>query len=131
VDDVEEQREINAGKLPGGVTGKGFMPGQSGNPGGRPKGLSITAHLRELLALTDIDGRPLKDEREAAREVALCMLKKGTGRGARKANMEAIKEILDRTEGKVPVQVQLPAVDLEAVRDKLTERRAKRAKDST
>lgn len=23
----------------GGVTGKGFLPGQSGNPGGRPKGL--------------------------------------------------------------------------------------------
>jgi hypothetical protein len=23
----------------GGVTGRGFMPGQSGNPGGRPKGL--------------------------------------------------------------------------------------------
>lgn len=24
----------------GGVTGKGFMPGRSGNPGGRPKGLA-------------------------------------------------------------------------------------------
>jgi hypothetical protein len=26
--------------VPGGVTGKGFMPGRSGNPGGRPKGLA-------------------------------------------------------------------------------------------
>ncbi len=27
-------------KAPGGVTGKGFLPGRSGNPGGRPKGLA-------------------------------------------------------------------------------------------
>ena len=27
-------------KRPGGVTGKGFLPGHSGNPGGRPKGLA-------------------------------------------------------------------------------------------
>ncbi|MEE9137701.1 MAG: hypothetical protein V3V07_04035 [candidate division NC10 bacterium] len=27
-------------KTPGGVTGKGFLPGHSGNPGGRPKGLA-------------------------------------------------------------------------------------------
>ena len=31
----------------GGVTGKGFTPGVSGNPGGRPKGLS--RRVRELL----------------------------------------------------------------------------------
>ena len=30
----------------GGITGKGFRPGQSGNPGGRPKGLASKA--REL-----------------------------------------------------------------------------------
>jgi Family of unknown function (DUF5681) len=33
----------------GGVTGKGFLPGVSGNPGGRPKGRSLTAILREQL----------------------------------------------------------------------------------
>lgn len=27
---------------PGGITGAGFKPGQSGNPGGRPKGLART-----------------------------------------------------------------------------------------
>jgi hypothetical protein len=29
-----------AARVIGGVTGKGFMPGRSGNPGGRPKGLA-------------------------------------------------------------------------------------------
>ena len=32
---------------PGGVTGKGFVPGQSGNPGGRPRGLA--RRVRELV----------------------------------------------------------------------------------
>jgi hypothetical protein len=31
----------------GGITGKGFMPGRSGNPGGRPKGLARAT--RELV----------------------------------------------------------------------------------
>ena len=39
--------EKNAGATPkvGGVTGKGFMPGQSGNPSGRPKRKPITDAL--------------------------------------------------------------------------------------
>jgi hypothetical protein len=36
-------------KKPGGCTGKGFQPGQSGNPGGRPAGQSLTARLRAIL----------------------------------------------------------------------------------
>jgi hypothetical protein len=32
---------------PGGVTGKGFLPGQSANPGGRPRGLA--RRVREIV----------------------------------------------------------------------------------
>jgi hypothetical protein len=39
----------------GGVTGRGFLPGQSGNPGGRPRGIAAlvrdqTADGAELVA---------------------------------------------------------------------------------
>ena len=37
----------NNGTTTGGITGKGFRPGQSGNPGGRPKGLAKAT--RELV----------------------------------------------------------------------------------
>jgi len=44
----------NNGTTTGGITGKGFRPGQSGNPGGRPKGLANAT--RELVGE---DGMPL------------------------------------------------------------------------
>ena len=48
----------------GGATGKGWLPGQSGNPGGRPKGIAALAreHKDKALAvlveaMDDADGR--------------------------------------------------------------------------
>jgi Family of unknown function (DUF5681) len=40
-------RVQNNGGTTGGITRKGFMPGQSGNPGGRPK--SLAKATRELV----------------------------------------------------------------------------------
>ncbi|MCX6923057.1 MAG: DUF5681 domain-containing protein [Verrucomicrobia bacterium] len=50
------QRENNGGKKPGGCTGKGFKPGQSGNPSGKRKGVvSPTAALKRALSREDAD----------------------------------------------------------------------------
>jgi len=44
------------GTTPGGITGKGFLPGQSGNPSGRPRGLS-----RRVRELVGDDGEAIAD----------------------------------------------------------------------
>jgi hypothetical protein len=51
--DVGLQRDSN-GKLHGGVTGKGFRPGKSGNPCGKRKGtVSLAAALARSLTRKD------------------------------------------------------------------------------
>ena len=42
-----KQRE-NHGERPGGITGKGFLPGQSGNPQGRPRTAKFSDAARRL-----------------------------------------------------------------------------------
>ncbi len=69
--------------------GRPFKPGQSGNPGGRPKGTSVTAVLRELLDQAGPDS------------VAAPLLELAQG-----GDIQAIKVLLDRTEGKVKEQLE-------------------------
>jgi hypothetical protein len=85
---AQEQRESN-GKRPGGVTGKGFRPGRSGNPAGRPKGQSITALLRAVL-----------DKDDNAQALAEMIVAK-----ALSGDIRFCRLIFDRTEGKVPDRV--------------------------
>jgi hypothetical protein len=66
-----------------------WKPGQSGNPSGRPKKLHITDAIRAELEREGPDGIP-NDEAIARVLVEL----------ARAGNMDAIREIADRTEGK-------------------------------
>ena len=47
----------NKGRTTGGVTGRGFRPGRSGNPGGRPQGLA-----RATRELVGEDGKALVEE---------------------------------------------------------------------
>jgi len=75
----------------GGVTGKGFTPGVSGNPGGRPKGLS-----RRVRELVGDDGH----------EIAEFMFTLMTDERARNADrIEAAKWLADRGFGKSPLVV--------------------------
>ena len=70
----------------GGVTGRGFQPGQSGNPGGRPKGL--TKRVRELVG----------DNGEAIAEYMFTVLRDETQRTADR--VEAAKWLADRGFGR-------------------------------
>ena len=67
-----------------------FKPGQSGNPGGRPKTKLLTQAYRELLEQVD------PKERKTLAEI----LARKAVQQALKGNLVALKEITDRTEGK-------------------------------
>ena len=67
-----------------------FRPGQSGNPGGRPKTKLITQAYRELLEQLD------PEEKKTLAQI----LARNAVKHARKGNLAALKEITDRTEGK-------------------------------
>jgi hypothetical protein len=70
----------------GGVTGRGFVPGQSGNPGGRPKGLS--RRVRELVG----------EDGEAIIEFMAGVMADETARKADR--LEAAKWLADRGFGR-------------------------------
>jgi hypothetical protein len=73
-----------------------FKPGVSGNPGGRPKGRSIVARIRELLdRTTDLQGMPLEGGRTLGDLLAEQVL-----RNALEGDVKAAKDLLDRLEGR-------------------------------
>jgi hypothetical protein len=69
-----------------------FKPGNKANPGGRPKGRSLTALLREWL---DETGEPPDTGTNAERIVAALI------RGAVGGDRQTIKDVFERVEGKV------------------------------
>ena len=69
---------------------KQWKPGESGNPGGRPQGKSITAELRKLLD----KGTTSED----LAEILLDIAKTKHGR----SQLQALQEVLNRSDGKVP-----------------------------
>ena len=78
-----KNREIsNANLIP-------FKPGESGNPGGKPEGKSITAELRKLI-----------DKGTNAEDMAMILL--NMAKRMNPDQLRALRELLDRTDGKVP-----------------------------
>jgi hypothetical protein len=73
-----------------------FKPGQSGNPAGRPKSITLSEAIRLQLAQT------FNDSRTYAEEIALVLCVT-----AAKGNVNAAREIADRTEGKPTTRVDL------------------------
>ena len=63
-----------------------FQPGQSGNPGGRPKTKRFTEALSRVL-----------DDPDTLHRIAIALVAKGM-----EGDVPALREIADRLEGKVP-----------------------------
>jgi hypothetical protein len=87
----------NGGTTGGGITGKGFRPGQSGNPGGRPRGLAKAT--RELvgedgLALVQLWWDIARDETRRDRD-----------------RLEASRLLADRGWGKAPTLAAIEESD--------------------
>jgi len=90
---VEKQRKSN-GKIEGGVTGKGWKPGQSGNPKGRPKKDIAIADILNKRGSEVINFDTGMTRREQ-------MLENVYGLAMRtKPERWAVEFISDRTEGK-------------------------------
>jgi hypothetical protein len=87
----------------GGVTGRGFQPGQSGNPGGRPRGLATLA--REAVG----DGRDLIDFYLAVFKGDTKALH--TRKVTMRDRMQAAEWLAERGWGKAPIVVDVPEDD--------------------
>ena len=83
---------------PGNKVGKQFPPGVSGNPQGRPKLTKLTDALREQLAEINPDA----PEETIAEQIARALISE-----AKSGNVQAIREIGDRTEGKPKQAIDL------------------------
>ena len=91
---VPQNRSVK--RLPPGMAAKMWKPGQSGNPGGRPKKKPLTEQLERIL---DDCGRDPR-QRTYAQRLVESMVK----RAIKKSDFAA-KEIWERAEGKVPQAV--------------------------
>jgi hypothetical protein len=78
-------------KLLGGITGKGFLPGQSGNPKGRPHTKGLLVALRNKIAEVDANGLTVE-----ARLVEVLVHEALFG----KNRLPAVEQIFDRLEGR-------------------------------
>jgi len=96
-DEVQEQRKNNLG----GITGKGFIPGRSGNPGGRPRG---SKSLRNLLI--EALRKKAKDGKGGEKEFYE-LLTESIVVNAAKGNAALVKLIFDYHEGPPPQKHEL------------------------
>ena len=82
----------------GGITGRGFMPGQSGNPSDRPRTRGLLGTLRVRVSEIESDGRSLEDR-------LVDVLLQGALRGRHR--LAAVEVIFDRLEGRSTQQIQV------------------------
>ena len=100
-----------------------FQPGQSGNPNGRPKSITVSDALRRALKEVNSDGRTIA---EVICDQLLHLAIKGRGH----IKIRAIQEIVDRVEGKPrqSVEVLVPKSEIDRY-ESLIEQYLQAAKD--
>lgn len=94
----ENRRETGAKTVPNGEATR-FQPGQSGNPGGRPKMAPLSNACRELLA------SPVPDDsqgRTYAQAIAEAL-----GKRALSGDIRAAQELADRAEGRARQSIEI------------------------
>lgn len=111
-EDVGNNEEATK-KMPGGITGKGFMPGQSGNPTGRPKKKPITELYEAMLNDPEL------------LDVAKDAIRRAISKGSM-AMVLQLKEMAERVEGKVtqPIEADVTISSLAERMQKARERAA-------
>jgi len=95
---TDEIQTIKGKFSPGNKVGKQFPKGVSGNPNGRPKLTKLTEALRQQLS----EQMPNASEETQAEAIARALI-----REALIGNVQAIREIGDRTEGKAPLTLDV------------------------
>jgi len=93
---VVKQR-TNNGKMPGGITGKGWIPGQSGNPDGRPPKPKNIPDILIKIGEEDgtVDGKTKLD-----------VIMNKVFQFALEGRPWAVQFIADRTEGKATERIE-------------------------
>ena len=105
------QNKDETTKKLGGVTGRGFLPGQSGNPGGRPKKKPLTEALEVYLSANP----------EEANRIAKAMID-----AAKDGSVAHFRELADRLEGRAIARVEVKEDVLSTLAERI-ERGRKRA----
>ena len=94
-----------------------FQPGKSGNPGGRPRGKSLTSKIRELLDLAEMEGVTVPSGKVVGDVIAAVIVKAAAG-----GSLPFVQIVLDRTEGKVPDSLKFDDVtDKRTLEDEIRE----------
>lgn len=114
------ENSTETGKLPKRLEAFKFKPGESGNPGGRPKKLAVTEYIKEQLE------RPIPEAMRAKLPALFVelygsqatfgeMLAFKMVQMSAKGDMFAMKELLERVEGKVTQKSELTGKDGESL----------------
>ena len=98
---VEQRKQL---KQLGGITGRGFLPGQSGNPSGRPRTRGLVSSLRAKMGEIGPDGSSLED-----RLVGVLVQEALKGR----QRLAAVEVIFDRLEGRASQHIEVADVTKE------------------